>query len=272
MIDSLDECGDKIQLLRWIETMASSQTDRVHLVLTSRLEPDITIRLNRITRLRPVTFEALALKEDIRIYVEEHVSSINYWSEDIKALVKNAVFGGADGMFRWVALQIDSLRKCKKSKDVKNQLKALPINLEATYERVLARNDQPSDLLQMLHWLAFSTRALKLEELAETVSVDLDAEGCPSYDADLKYAVPSTVLTVCAGLVTESEATVEMQMETCRRSPRGFGSRMWIVKLAHYSVKEYLISARIKTGAAAFFAINERLSHSVIAQTCFAYL
>lgn len=105
--------------------------------------------------------------------------------------------------FRWVALQIDSLRSCLKPKDVRDQLKTLPKGLEETYERILAKGCHRRDLLQMLHWLAFSVRALRIEELAETGSVDLDAEGLPLYNPDLRYPNPHTALAVCSGLVTE---------------------------------------------------------------------
>lgn len=44
------------------------------------------------------------------------------------------------------------------------------------------------------------------------------------------------------------------------------------VKLAHFSVKEYLLSDRIKKSTASFFATNEHLAHSALAQTCIAYL
>lgn len=44
------------------------------------------------------------------------------------------------------------------------------------------------------------------------------------------------------------------------------------IKLAHFSVKEYLISDRIKMGTAAMFHISEHMSHSIIAQICLAYL
>ena len=79
----------------------------------------------------------------------------------------------------------------------------MPKGLEESYERILARSRR-RDLLQMLHWLAFSTRALKLEELAETVSVDMTRDR-PAYDPDLKYGNAKIALTVCSGLVTESE-------------------------------------------------------------------
>lgn len=38
------------------------------------------------------------------------------------------------------------------------------------------------------------------------------------------------------------------------------------------SIKDYLISDRIKDGAASYFSINEILAHSLIAQTCLAYI
>lgn len=107
--------------------------------------------------------------------------------------------------FRWVALQLDDLECCFNIREIKAQLDALPKDLEETYERNLARNPRRRDLLQLLHWLAFSVRALSLEEFAEIVSIDIEADGRPSYDAELKYEDPATALTVCAGLVTETK-------------------------------------------------------------------
>lgn len=105
--------------------------------------------------------------------------------------------------FRLVALQMDDIQDCLKVRDVKQKLKELPRGLEETYERILARSIHPGDLLHMLHWLAFSARALRLQELAEVVSIDLDAQDAPSYDPDGKYGNSSIALAVCSGLVTE---------------------------------------------------------------------
>lgn len=102
-----------------------------------------------------------------------------------------------------MALQIDDLQHCYNAQEVKEQLRALPKNLEETYERILVRSRRRRDLLQMLHWLAFSTRALRLEEISDVVSIDFDTEDGPAYNPDLKYGDPRNVLTVCSGLVTE---------------------------------------------------------------------
>ena len=169
---------------------------------------------------------------------------------------------------------MDDLQHCLNLREVKRQLEALPKDLEAAYERILSRCSRPRDLLQMLHWLAFSTRALTLEEIAEVVSVDLDAVHGPSYDSDLKYGDPTIAVAICSGLVTSTQARGHQMSSSIL--PGGVIPRLSatsiIVKLAHFSVKEYLISNRIAAGAAAFFGISARISHSVIVQTCIAYL
>lgn len=47
---------------------------------------------------------------------------------------------------------------------------------------------------------------------------------------------------------------------------------MTMVRLAHFSVKEYLVSDRIRTGSAAFFSIDEEASNAVIGATGLACL
>ena len=48
--------------------------------------------------------------------------------------------------------------------------------------------------------------------------------------------------------------------------------RHYDVRLAHDSVKEYLVSERIKGANAAFYSISEASSHAFLARSCLAYL
>lgn len=100
--------------------------------------------------------------------------------------------------FRWVAMKMDSLQHCLNAKAVKEKLKALPKDLEETCEQTLASSPHRQDLPHMLHWPAFSARALRLEEVAEVPSVDFDAADFPCYDPDLKYSNPRIALIVCS--------------------------------------------------------------------------
>lgn len=69
-------------------------------------------------------------------------------------------------------MQIESLRHCLTARAAKDKLKTLPKDLEEAYEQLLANSHHPQELLQMLHWLALSARALYLEELAEVTTID----------------------------------------------------------------------------------------------------
>ena len=98
MIDSLDECGDRFELLNWIQSFASSNMDRVHLLFTSRLEPEITSRLSSVTRIKPVKIQGLAVCRDISDFVDKRLLSIKTWNKVIKELVKSTLVDRADGM------------------------------------------------------------------------------------------------------------------------------------------------------------------------------
>src|SRR3954468_11954146 len=104
--------------------------------------------------------------------------------------------------FRWVALQLSELEKCPSLRRLRKQLDALPKVLYETYDRILVRLDESyhSDVRTFLCWLAFSTRPMALEEIAETVSVDFDSEDLPVYTPDGRYLDPKDVLGKCSGL------------------------------------------------------------------------
>lgn len=59
----------------------------------------------------------MALKQDVLNYLADH----------------------ADGVFRWVDLQIQTLSRQEREKDVRKALKRLPKDLEATYAAILKR-------------------------------------------------------------------------------------------------------------------------------------
>lgn len=106
-----------------------------------------------------------------------------------------------------MALQLHELEKCPSNKAVNKQLKSLPGDLNSTYEQILLRIPEHfhDHLKKFLQWLAFSIRPMTIEEIAETVTVDLDAETGPSYQLDQKYIDPKDIFTACSSLITTSD-------------------------------------------------------------------
>ena len=83
------------------------------------------------------------------------------------------------------------------------------------------------------------------------------------FDEGERLFKPSDVLKFLPGLVTTFTPVFDYP-EVKRDDPIGVG-------LAHFSIKEYLISTRIVNGPAATFAINEAEAHLHIAKSCLAY-
>jgi hypothetical protein len=103
----------------------------------------------------------------------------------------------------------------------------------------------------ILHWLAYSFCPIIIEEVAEATAVDFDGPK-PQFNADLRFWEADLVLEICSSLVTVSDNRV--------------------LRFAHYSVKEYLLSNRIRTRRCAAYSIEESASHKILAKSCLAYL
>ena len=194
--------------------------------------------------------------------------------------------------FRWVACQLDSLGDCFDLLHLRQALKSLPKTLDDTYARILCNIDNHykhynRQILKILQWLTFSLRPLQLKEVAEIIAIDVDE--IPRFDPQRRLAEPRDILTMCSSLITltrnfygplggeeesgavpiggsqdpDSHGVVEASVSEDAET---------YVRLAHFSVKEYLVSDRIQHGTAPYYSIREIESHGVLAQDCIAYL
>ncbi|KAF8888394.1 ankyrin repeat-containing domain protein, partial [Gymnopilus junonius] len=134
-----------------------------------------------------------------------------------------------DRSFRWIALQIEELKKCASKNEIQKKLGKLPRGLDETYQRILKGIDRDywDDTKIFLQFLAFSKRPLKVDELAEVITVDLGSEEGPAFIEDKQYQDPRIVLTRCSSLF--------LLLYLLNKTSG-------IIKLSHFSVKEYLLS------------------------------
>lgn len=108
MVDSLDECGDRAELLRWIQAAADWNSDKLHLLFTSRREPDIRSRLDGVARACRVMIDGES-QNDIWLYLDAQLGPIG-WDEKTRSLVRSTVGGRADGMCVHVLLAAQTRR------------------------------------------------------------------------------------------------------------------------------------------------------------------
>lgn len=139
---------------------------------------------------------------------------------------------------------------------LRRALETLPRTLDEIYDRILLKIDENYQLqaFTALQWLTFSARSLALSEIAEAVAFKPDLR---EDSLDLKNSLlfePQDILIVCSSLVTYSVKSQE-------------------IRLAHHSVREYLISERIRLNPKAKnFDISEMLANKTIAKACLRYL
>ena len=202
--------------------------------------------------------------------------------------------------FRWAACQLDLLGECFSVRHLRQALVSLPKTLDDTYARILLNIDKNHnhyypEILKILQWLSFSAQPLQLEELAEIVAIDINETA--RFDPERRWPNPQDILIICSSLVTlttefydsidrESSSLYneeERHTELNANSQERDNDSVWaeasesegsvtFVRLAHFSVKEYLVSDRIQHGIAARYSIREIQSHGVLAGDCIAYL
>jgi ankyrin repeat protein len=138
-------------------------------------------------------------------------------------------------------------------------LDELPQTLDGTYEQTLRNIDKEKRdyACRLFQSLVVSKRPLRVEELAELFAIRHNAEAIPTFDASLRPENPEEfVRSTCSTLV----AVVNDNGQK-------------IVQFSHFSVREYLVSDRIKiSGHVPHFHILPRPAHVLLARACLSVL
>ncbi|KAH9073597.1 hypothetical protein EDB83DRAFT_84335 [Lactarius deliciosus] len=244
ILDALDECPNssgipspREQVVALVKDLVNLRLPHLHICITSRPEFDIRAALG------PLALHAVSLhdesgqKQDIVDYVHSVVYSdsetmMKKWREGDKKMVVDALSEKADGMFRWVFCQLETLRQCL-PQSVRRTLNELPESLDETYERVMMEIKKANQVhaYRMLQCLTVAVRPLSVAELAEVLAFDFDAakDGIPELNSNWRWEDhEQAVLSTCSSLI----AVVP-----------GQGSP--IVQFSHFSVKEFLMSDRL---------------------------
>ncbi|KAM6503799.1 hypothetical protein JOM56_000742 [Amanita muscaria] len=251
VIDALDECKEWQELLKLLKRIHGWQIGQCHLLITSRKEQVIVKSLQHVAP-KEIDLTLMPVEHDINKYIDEKVEE----SEELITLepetkqdIKEQLKAKANGMFRWVACQIDALEYCANSPAALTRtLEMLPKDLETTYDQILDGIHPTNELhaVRLLYWLVFAIEPLEIEELAIVVQIDVEKNGL---NVKERLGSPTEILKICSSLVALSEDRT--------------------VKLAHASVKEYFLKEPRKIGTR---IIDPGDGDLVMAKHCLAYL
>lgn len=96
VVDSMDECGDKFDLLQRIQTVTSWTSTKCHILATTRPEHDITNRLELFRNIHTINLQGSSLAIDIINYLDGRLTLISSWTELTRILVRTILLEGAD--------------------------------------------------------------------------------------------------------------------------------------------------------------------------------
>lgn len=166
--------------------------------------------------------------------------------------------------FRWVSLQIEALKLCPSAAEILDQLQTLPATLDETYDRILKAIPQCylNNVVTILRWLAFAQAPLSLEQLGEVVAFRSEPGTEPEFGKAHTWS-PNAVKTYCANLITLTNA--DNNTDSDRDRLHDFDRRQ-VIKLSHFSVKEYLMTS---SSLVPFTLVH---SHRILAESCITYL
>ena len=146
---------------------------------------------------------------------------------------------------------------------LREALGSLPKTLDETYENILKninQNDRPY-ALRILEFVCFSACPLTIEEVNDALAIELDEK--PRFDPESRFLTAEEILYVCPSLLILNEQ--EIRKGSKRTTAR-------IVQLAHFSVKEYLVSERIAKSIVSYFALSPCQGNETLCRKCLAYL
>ena len=168
--------------------------------------------------------------------------------------------------FRWVACQLDSLGSCLTLLQLRKALATLPRTLNDTYAHILCNIEAEHQqyALHLLQLLAFSARPLKLEEMAEVLTIDVN--DTPNFDPQRRLADSHDVVEMCSSLVTVTSSRASEIYEPWDHYT------ISIVTLAHFSVREYLASEVTLQEQTAKYRLQSIDCNMSLAQDCLPYL
>ncbi|KAL8792738.1 MAG: hypothetical protein Q9195_004625 [Heterodermia aff. obscurata] len=181
IIDALDECDEdtRHELLEALEMLVGESTELVRVLVSSRDDVDITLRLDSC---KNVSISADCNARDIERFVVSEVDRLiskkllldGHINKRLRDKLINTLTSRAQGMFRWVAMSLETLQEIKFRPDFEKALGQLPSKLSGLYDIVHSQIEETESYgrdtaIKALKWLLCAQRLLSAKELIAAI-------------------------------------------------------------------------------------------------------
>ena len=104
IVDALDECPyeERLRFFTILREFLSWRLSNLHILVTSRQEPDIVDALVPLVNLPPICIQTVKVDADISLHVKTQLANdprLKKWSPQIKEEIETALVKGANGMY-----------------------------------------------------------------------------------------------------------------------------------------------------------------------------
>ncbi|KAI0455785.1 hypothetical protein F5B21DRAFT_182284 [Xylaria acuta] len=255
LIDAVDECEQSRELVAFFSKFRE-HTTKLSVLLTGREEILMELECQSWPHLRIET-RHVEVDGDIKLYIEKRLEAdegLRKLPLLVKDEIQNSLNQKCAGMFRWAQCQLDDISRQRTIRAIRSRLAQLPSGLDETYERILKRTRKEDIVLlrKILLWVSFSAMPLKIEELHDAIALDVDTDTLEEVE-ESRLNNPRDIFSLGGSLITVSESGE--------------------IRLAHLSVKDYLLSIDIREGGeASTFGMQAKRANEELARCCLAYL
>jgi ankyrin repeat protein len=228
VLDGLDECdtSEAQALALGIQTL-QKQFD-ILLCMSCRLVPDKKMEAITCKFAAPQSSFILDDNSDIQSYIESELEHRLQYGQlvlrdpNLILDIRDALLDGSQGMFLWVALQIESLCAMKTDQAIRGALADLPKDLAETFNRILRRSKGQGQSYQtrILQLVTVARQPLTASDLQEALSV---VPGNTIWDPSQVLNDIDSVLAYCGCLLIVDEED-------------------FTVRFVHHSVKKFVLS------------------------------
>ncbi|KAK8223654.1 hypothetical protein HDK90DRAFT_97662 [Phyllosticta capitalensis] len=240
VLDAPNE-SEQSELLIEVLDRCRSSTSNVKILVSSTPALDLFHRIDEKS-IEVVDMPASSVDADIADYIslvmgtEKRLQRLP-WT--VKHKVQRTIAAKSKGSFRWAECQINAIvRNARSAAAIEAALDSMAPSLEAHYTEILRQTEvaEARPTRMALLWLAFAIRPLHIDELSEAMGLDESSE----------FADPSTRLF---------REGAEEVLKGCR-SLINYDASSKAARLAHDSVRQFLLSAQLQQSAESGFFID----------------
>ncbi|THX50617.1 Pfs, NACHT and ankyrin domain protein [Aureobasidium pullulans] len=260
VLDALDESNSTPRLLDFLKRLVKSERTTCRLLVTSR--QDTSVGQNWVQSENKIMIQADELDADIAAYIHYRVRDNNgmrRWCDrpEVQESIEEKLVEKANGMFRWVACQLDALENCCDKDSLYQVLGHLPETLNETYRRIILKIPEESrnHARTIMRILLYSGTPMNLQEMVDAIAVSVSDDGI--FNPRKRMPEPLDILSLLSSLVVLTPVSHD------GTNSRGGNSEL---RLAHSSVKEYLLTNP------SWYPWRERREKTLLAKMCLDYL